>query len=194
MIMTQVFNNSTQQTDDCDREVTSGSWATETEAARDLDERLNTIGCFRVFKEVRGYYVQPRVGCDDEQPRIDRILIPEKSLVEKGWMLGAVGIECKVSGKKLGPVVSQCMDYSRAVFTLPTNQIRICVSWVFIWSTLSIKGNLASLMAQNCVGEARGGSYELFRLGTAGGHILEVMTDGYISVRNPACGRKVGSR
>jgi hypothetical protein len=95
---------------------TTGGWADEGLAVADLDRRLDACGLFQVCREVRGQYVQPRYRAEEKQPRIDRLLIPKMRLIQAGWEYGVVGIECKCSGKKLGPIVAQCLDYGRAVF------------------------------------------------------------------------------
>ena len=86
---------------------TGGSWPSEVEAAVALDAVLAEIGLFDVHREVHGRVTQPR-WCQLEQTiRIDRILVPKPALLDRGWDHGAVGVEVKASGRKVGPALSR---------------------------------------------------------------------------------------
>lgn len=184
----------TQQLEREVNQYTAGSFADEPASCLDLDARLAKADCFRVYPEVPGYYTQPRAFADEQQPRIDRLLIPKANLLSAGWTLGAVGIEAKASSKKIGPIIAQALDYSRAVFVLPESHVRVCLSWVFIWPLDTIYGDTASMMANFCIGEAFGNGYTTLKFSSCGKGIFTCGGDGQLVVRMDNRGRKVGSR
>ena len=49
---------------------------------------------------------------------MDRVLVPMRKLKEAGWSYGVIGIEAKRSDIKIGPAISQCLDYGRSLFEL----------------------------------------------------------------------------
>lgn len=121
---------------------------TEPDICAELDARLELAGVFVTYKEVCGTYLQPRLGAEVKPPRIDRILVPNKRLIDAGWRHGIIGVECKAPGKKLGPAITQCMDYSRASFRLPKNSFDIMPRWIVLWPMApeDLVGDLASVM------------------------------------------------
>ena len=134
---------------------TCGDWETENHSTAALDSILTELGHFIIYREVEGYYLQPRLGQDLKRPRIDRILVPKPHLIEAGWHHGPIGIECKRSGAKVGPAMSQLLDYSRAAWLVePTKGIWIVVQWLFLWPLEYLHGPLASIQAQHRVGSA----------------------------------------
>ena len=54
--------------------------------------------------------VQPRPGQVQRTVRIDRVLLPKLKLVTAGWTHGAIGIEAKRSGEKIGQPLAQMAD------------------------------------------------------------------------------------
>lgn len=174
---------------------TCGNWESEIDSARALDDRLEQCSqWFKTFKEVRGEYVQPRFGAKDKTARIDRVLIPSADLMSRGWNNGAIGIEIKKSGTKIGPVVAQCQDYSRAAFRMsPSCLVTIC-EWIFIWPLSDFAGDIASVMTQNRIGGLFGHSYVLLRFKTACGNLLTIHTDGSVEIGAVNPGRGTGHR
>lgn len=173
---------------------TTGNWVEEDAAKADLDDRLAKCDLFTVFSEVNGVYVQPRYLAEDKHPRIDRLLIPKPRLVAAGWKYGALGIECKASGRKLGPIVAQCEDYSRAAFRSPTTGLDVMCKWIFIWPLSEFAGDIASVMTSNRIGGACGHARCLLRLKTACGNILEVEDADTWRIGKVVAGFKTGSR
>lgn len=173
---------------------TIGDFANEDLAKADFDRRIELSGLFKSYSEVEGYYVQPRVGADEQQPRIDRLLIPTKSLIDDGWTYGIIGVECKQSGRKLGPLISQCLDYSRAVYTLRDSKISVVCSWIFMWPTDSVYGDLASVMDQNRIGCAIWRPGDGLQLKTGSCNMLIAKPNDRPNVGKVRCGSKVGSR
>jgi len=135
--------------------ITTGAWTDEQTAANAFDgcvehhERSNLL---RVYREMRGTLIQPRCCQHDRAVRIDCVLIPTPKFA--GWTLGAVGLEFKKSGMKIGKPVSQMLDYSRALWKLPPSGISIALDWVFLWPAEKEHGDLASLFAQQRIGTA----------------------------------------
>lgn len=173
---------------------TSGMYENEPDSCADFDSRITKSGVFKSYREVWGDYVQPRIGCDAQRPRIDRLLIPTPGLLSAGWKNGIIGVECKASGKKLGPVLSQCLDYSRAAFVIPGCNYTVMCSWIFIWPLDDIKGDMESVMAQNRIGSVFCRSYELLNFCTPTLSCLRIDNSGTAIIKEIKCGKKVGSR
>ena len=171
---------------------TSGDWLTEAESAAAFDEVVTGTGLFTIYREVRGVYVQPRVDQPLSSPRIDRILSPTKRLLAAGWSHGPIGVECKASGVNCGPPLSQMLDYSRAIWSLP-NGFRIQLAWIFLWPLGNQGGVVQSIMAQNRLGSANSSQWVSLSL-YSGGKILRVRPDGEVEIGLATNGRKVGSR
>jgi len=70
-------------------------YRTEDEAMQRFDALAAESNCFRIYSEVSGELIQPRVGCEEKSVRIDRILIPLPRLVQAGWVHGPIGVEGK---------------------------------------------------------------------------------------------------
>jgi len=133
-------------------------WFTEAEACAALDARLAKLGLFNVYSEVQGQYLQPKFGRTKEAaPRIDRVLVPKHTLCDRGWNHGCIGVEVKRSGARVGPALSQMLDYRGAVWRIdPVRDIWICLSWVMLWPASKEHGEIASLLAQNRLGTIDG--------------------------------------
>lgn len=173
---------------------TDGDWPDEDQAKAELDRRLSLCGLFQSFPEVTGEYTQPRYQAERKDPRIDRLLIPTARLVTAGWRYGVVGVECKKSGMKLGPVVAQCQDYGRAVFKSPRSGISVTCEWVFIWPLEKPRGDIASVMTQNRIGGLWGSGYNLLNFHSACGSILRVTDAERFDIGKVTAGRRTGSR
>jgi hypothetical protein len=120
-----------------------------------LDELIETSGHFMIYRQVRGSYLQPKLGQELKSPRIDRILVPKPQLIQQGWRHGPIGIECKKSGENIGRSIAQLLDYGRAAWLIePTKGLWIMCQWLFLWPTPKTSGVLASILAQHRVGTA----------------------------------------
>jgi len=175
-------------------QITSGSYVTESHAVASLDAQLkeNFRDLFgTVHKEVCGEYRHILPGVDAKRGcRIDRVVMPSTKLRNLGWRLGPIFIEVKKSGTKVGSVVSQCMDYRRAVFEIiPGYWVE--PQWVFIYPLGRPHGDLASVMAQNCIGAAELSKYTGLTLRSGNRNALE--EEGSLVV-DPGCGHRIGSR
>lgn len=174
---------------------TTGACALEADGWAEFDALMAQLqDYFGVLREVTGWYLQPRSHCKPKQPRIDRILTPKRSLLQAGWDLGPVGVECKRSDEKLGPVISQCIDYQKAVFPLG-HGYTVCLEWVFVWPCGVVPGDIGSIMAQQRIG-----TMEPLRrgvgvaMGCGDGFDRTVSVEHGVRYRRPLCGYKAGSR
>lgn len=176
------------------RHYTLGEWATEAGSAAALDTVLDGSGLWTVYREVPGTYAQPRPIQDDKNPRIDRVLVPTKRLIMLGWCRGVIGIEIKKSGTKIGPIISQALDYSRAVWSLPSGGIRVWLDWVFIWPMPEQLRTVGSILSQNCIGSASYDDNSRLLLKAGGQTVLRLRRAGEVEIGDTTNGRKVGSR
>jgi hypothetical protein len=184
---------------------TSGNYISESESEKALDEALERSQYFAIFREVEGVYIQPRPFTEDEGARIDRLLIPRPQLIKAGWHLGAIGIEIKKSGHKIGKIISQCLDYSRCVWQIPGrgNLSGLCVfaKWVFVFplnlhegceSTANM-GDIISIMSQNRIGRIVIYKDEISFIDASTG-VIRISSDKTVIVKQPLSGNKRGSR
>jgi hypothetical protein len=165
----------------------------EPSACARFDELAERSGCFKIYREISGCYVQPRMATEDREPKIDRILIPTQRLIEAGWPHGPIGVECKASGKDLGPILAQAQDYSRAVFYLP-HGFKVMLDWIFIWPCEMVLGDLASVMAQSRIGNVTTTNWLDLKFQCAGSNAIVCHRDGSVEAKGLKCGRKRGTR
>lgn len=176
-----------------ERSLTFGPWTDERESVNALDEVLENCGLFRIYKEVPGYYLQPKPTRHLTSPRIDRVLSPAQLLVESGWSHGLIGIEGKASGVKSGPALSQMLDYSRAIWCLPYGY-RVWLNWIFLWPLRKQHLTIASIMAQNCIGSAYPQRWRPLNLMSGEQAILRVHSTGEFDIGAGQNGQRIGSR
>lgn len=131
---------------------TLGLWRTEAESAAAFDAAIAPSGLFRTYSEVPGELLQPRAGQVERTVRIDRVLVPSPEALLRGWSLGAIGVELKRSGEKVGPPLAQAMDYLRSAWRV--RGVLIHLDAVFLWPMAKQHGAIASLMAHNRIGAA----------------------------------------
>lgn len=178
-------------------EITSyslGKYADEPDSMAHFDRAASESGMFaRVYSEVCGYTLQPRMGTPAGQGvRIDRIAFPSKALRDSGWPHGPIGIEGKTSNKKVGKVVSQALDYHASVFEYEPGY-HIMLEWIFLWPFDAVRGDLASVMAQNRIGMVSSADYAPLTFKTDSGYMLRWTGEG-IDMRPAKSGWKRGSR
>lgn len=157
----------------------------------DLDARLEAIDLFRVYPEVSGYQVAPRLGTEHKDLRIDRVLVPNRRLIEMGWANGIIGIEGKKGGHKVGPLVLQALDYTRAVWRLPQGGIDVVCRYVLIYPCEKLTGDIESIAVQNRIGRAS--LYGETLTFHSGRNMLRVFA-GHPEIANLTAGAKAGSR
>jgi hypothetical protein len=171
--------------------MTTGCYKDETESVLALSEILVESGQFKIYKEVWGYYTQPREGQERKNPRIDMILSPNPQMLKAGWRYGFIGIECKRSNIKANHAIAQMMDYQRAIWTLNTGH-KICLSYCFLWHFPKCHGFVGSMFAQQKLGSAYI-HYNTFTL-AVGEHVLLRMHDNKIEIPQINVGNRAGSR
>ena len=128
-----------------------GDFNDEDSGLTTFDRLIGFTKLFEIHPQVRGHYIVHRPGCAMKKPRIDRVLVPKPAAVSRGFDR-VVGIEGKCSGDKVGPAITQCIDYSYAVFNVGIYRLSLGV--IFLWPMEVQYGSIASIMAQNRIGTA----------------------------------------
>lgn len=153
---------------------------------------------FQIHKEVEASYLYTRPftsGKGSRKGRIDFILLPKQELVrDHGWVYGALGVECKKSGEKIGKAVCQCIDYRQAVYRMPQSGHLIMLDQVFIWPFTRAGGDIASVMAHHRIGGVHQTKWERLAFYMDATGVLRVRANGEVVVKGTSNGRKVGSR
>lgn len=129
---------------------TCGNYDTETESVIAFDQIINSLGYFKVLREVTGQYLHLNLDQEYRRPRIDRVLVPSTGLRAHGWDHGIIGVECKRSNEKIGKPISQMLDYRRAVF--PVLGAHVLLRYVLLWPWNGCGGPIESIMAQQRLG------------------------------------------
>lgn len=173
--------------------LTCGGFTEESAGLDALDSSIAKSGAFKLYREVSGWYIQPRFDAEQKSARIDRILVPMRKAIDAGWHGGPIGIEGKKSGHKVGRIISQAMDYSRCAWELPEG-FCIVLRWVFIWPLTNPKGDLESVMAQNRIGCAGPASTARIVFSCGGTNGITILADGSMQTTPLPMGRKAGSR
>jgi hypothetical protein len=132
--------------------VTIGDYEDETKSSEAFVSAIN-LSHWIVHAEVPGWLPVMGHREDHNGVRIDFVLEPTQQLKQAGWSFGFVGIECKRSLTKLGPVIAQASDYASAMWRLPCGNV-VATNFVCIWRCPSVAGNLLSCMISRRVGEA----------------------------------------
>jgi len=194
-IMTEDFRLKTQEvTSRHPDPVTGGNFTNERQGTLRLLELLRPTKAFHIYHEVSGTILQPRPGTTQLGVRCDLLLTPTKHLLDHGYHSGAICIECKANGKKIGPAICQAMDYARSAFSLPSSNIRVVPSYCFVWHMGALYDGMGSITCQHNVGslcEHRGS----LRFLLPGGQFLGFdETSQIVKVRTPTSGRRAGSR
>lgn len=172
---------------------TCGEFQTEAESAAAFDSIVERSGLFHAYKEVPGCLMQPRLRCEEKGVRIDRILVPTKTVVDAGWVFGDIGVEVKCSGKKIGPVVAQALDYMRSAFLLPNGRT-IVLDQIFIWPFCRAAGDVESIMTQHRIGGVWSSDWRPLTFNMSATTILSWNRDGSVFCKKCSFGRKAGSR
>lgn len=177
--------------------LTAGSFATEEESQSAFFSAFDRLNLFTIYCEVPCWYFGGAAFSENPFGRIDFVLSPKPSLIRFGWNMGIVGVECKKSGHKAGPLICQMADYSKALFRLPENtgSCIVGMSAVFCHPELTASGRcLGSIMANNCIGEAFCND-RYVKLNVGGTNILSAHADGtQVRTQTIFCGYKNGSR
>lgn len=175
-----------------DPNLTYGDWAVEAELEEELVAILRTFDCFEIHRQITGKPLYQPFFKEMKTVRADLLLIPGKRLLEAGWTQGAILVEVKRSGERIGPGLSQLMDYLDSAFTLPSG-VTVVASCGFLFPAMKQHKTVASIMQQNRIGNLR---YERGALEFISGetHILTISAERGISVGFCDFGKHLGSR
>lgn len=174
---------------------TCGDWNTEDESMAALDDIIEHSGLFMIYREVRGFYLQPRLDQELKRPRIDRVLVPRPSLIQGGWQHGPIGVEGKRSGERVGPAIAQILDYSRAAWLVePSKGLWVMLPWLFLWPAKKTGGTVASILAQHRVGTAEPTYRNGIKFATGEQVLGSFGPAGTYRIGKGTNGRKAGSR
>lgn len=174
-------------------EATLGAWNTEEESTRVFDDLAEKSGYFKkIYAEVGGQYLQPRLHTKERACRIDRILFPSEKLEAAGWPHGPIGVELEASRRKIAGPIEQAMDYSRAVWTIKDGY-HIVLEWFFIWPWAALGGNVGSLAVQNRIGGVFVSRANLTFV-LCSQNAISTDKDGTIRAKRISAGNKTGHR
>lgn len=177
--------------------LTAGDYKTEDESQSAFLESMSQIDAFTIYREVPCWYFGGAVFSENPFGRIDFVLSPKPSLIRHGWNMGIIGVECKKSGHKVGPLICQMIDYSKALYRLPetTGSCLVGLSAVCCHPGFTSAGNcIGSIMANNRIGQVANYGGRI-RFSVGGTNIFSAAKDGSdISTKMILCGYKNGSR
>lgn len=160
---------------------TVGDFATEADSVEAIVSSLGDQW-FRVYREVPGRYLFARPGTGTKNPRADLIIVPRRATVDKGWRFGAIGVECKRSGRRMNPLIAQVLDYQGAVFYPDADKFEdppsgtgiVPTFWALWPATAGIGSSLLAHRRIFTVNAGYGGRLVFY---AAGAHVLTVEGD-----------------
>lgn len=177
------------------KQFTAGEFQSEEQATAELLRVLNQRrDLWSVHVQVSGESCHPRLWTKKKTTRlvIDVLVIPSPSLKSMGWDAGVFGIECKTSGKPLGQVIPQAMDYTRTAFKIRETGVSVMPEWVFLFPCSQILGDIAAVCASQRIGTAGFSHGALkFRCASLNGIVIR---GSEVKVSSPKAGGKEGSR
>jgi hypothetical protein len=164
----------------------------EAAACAELDEWLEAVNLFRVYREVRGrpFSRDPRREVRDL--RIDRVLVPTHAAVALGWTLGAVGVEVKRSQRDAARGCSQAIDYAAAIFALPG--VDVVLGWIFLFPLRKPAGLGAGILEHLRIGVVEREAPGVLALKTGSCTVLRRKRDGALHICPPRSGKRSGSK
>lgn len=136
--------------------LTLGDFKNEKDAEVAFDEAfaLHMDECFFMHKQVSGKYLVDIHPWEDGPPRVDRVLMPTQHLIDQGFSPQPIGVEIKKSQLKIGHVVSQCIDYRHASFSLDTEDF-FKLDAIYMFEAPMLYNDIASVATQFRVGSCR---------------------------------------
>ena len=174
-----------------DINVTCDTFATEEAAEEWLANFLQSTRQFSVYRQVEGVPVFRHHRQEWKDVRCDILAIP---LSISTLNLGSIVFEVKRSGEKIGPPMSQMLDYLHTIFTV-RNQIGLVPTMAFLFPCEKQHGAVASLMQQQHMGSARRSYKHGLQCFCGEQRLLEFDSSGNLVYSdNLKSGRKMGSR
>jgi hypothetical protein len=186
--------------------VTIGNYGDEISSGKDFDYYCEKTGLFKIYGKdsvagIHGEMIHPLPGMDNKSYYlIDRILSPTDKLVSAGWNLGLIGVELKKTGIKVGPPLSQMLDYLRCAWIIPKTNIKALIDYCFLWPLDKCGGCTASIMAQNRIGGCcvkNNPDAEWFRMQFSIGEVFVIkhyFNSDTTEISNMKTGSRTGSR
>jgi len=181
-------------------EETAPGYPTEDDACAAFDAAAERSGLFHITKEAPGDMIQPPPWKrPDGALVIDRLLIPRQKLIDAGWKGGAIGVEIKASGLKVGPPLSQILDYLKCSWVGPQG-VRVNLGYCFLFPMQKAGHSTGSIMAQNHIGSAilrYAPENEWYRLEFFLGEqsrLIHYLNQDRTEVKHQHFGNRVGSR
>jgi hypothetical protein len=174
---------------------TIGMFSDEPAAWAAFDALVEKTGMFKIQIEVPGKILQPRLLADEQDTRIDRIIFPNQQLVDAGWKFGPIGVEIKKSRTKLGPPLSQILDYSRCVWDIHKDRSTwATLFYFFLFPAAKMHGPIASILAQNRIGTCESSHWYPLEFWSGESRILSFDQNQIHSIGRCDAGKKTGSR
>lgn len=174
---------------------TTGHWATEPEAEEYLVAFLRQTGLFTVYRQRTGvpiakhhFQVQSK-----ESLRVDVLLTPQATLMAQGWQYGAIIIDAKRSGIKVGPGLNQLMDYMSTAWPV-RGGIMVLPSFAFLFPARSPGGPVASIMSHQHIGAAEVDYHDRLILYCGHSRVLVTTRSGQVEIGKMDFGLKMGAR
>jgi hypothetical protein len=129
-------------------QLTSGDYRPESVSVAAFDRAIQKTGYFRNLGRVQTKKLHLRPGKEPKDHfEIDRIIIGTKRRTK---IFGIIGVECKVSGKKIGPPLSQMLDYMNSEW--PIEGKYRYLDYCFLWPCEKMGHEIASILAQQRIG------------------------------------------
>ena len=179
-----------------------GNFATEADVKNFVmtDPALNRW--FLLYPEVRAkpLFTHPckewiTESGDMKRYRFDVLLLPGKELFEVyGWKLGAIALELKKSGVKVGPAYSQALDYvNSATVDLERGGVCVVPSYGLVFNAPFVGGPLASIQTQNRIGAFKKFPSGLWQFRSGQTDICTFNAE-FFDIGHQNAGKKSGSR
>jgi hypothetical protein len=124
--------------------------------------------------------------------RADLLLLPDQRLIDAGWRSGAIVIEIKRSGEKIGPGLNQAIDYTNTAFYID-GDVAVIPTFAFLFPAPEQAEAVASIMAHQHLGSAFF-DHSVLHFYCGQSRILSVSDEGNIRLGKPNIGRRLGRR
>jgi len=174
------------------RNLTCGQWSTEVQAEEDLVRFLRQTQAFIIYRQVIGEPLWKHHFQQFHKVRADFLLLPTQKLCDYDWQGGAIIIETKRSGEKIGPGLNQMIDYLNTAFYLGGG-VAVVPSFAFLFPSPKQVEAVASIMAHQHLGSAFFRRHML-HLYAGECHVLSLSATGEICLGKSITGQRLGAR
>lgn len=171
--------------------LTTGCWATEQQAEEYFTSFVQHSGLFIVRRQIPGSPLWKHPFQQIKQFRADVLLFPREELLRAGWTQGAIVIEVKRSGEKIGLGLSQLLDYVKAGWF--TRSCVVIPTFGFLFPAPKQHGPLASVMSQQRIGTIDVPNNAM-KLLCGESRVLTFTREGTFEIGALSFGRKAGAR